>query len=131
MTGKPSDRVEYSGTGFYVGLAAILIFALILLIVAVQNTQDVEVAFLGWDFTVPLFSVAIGAALAAIILDELIGLVWRRRRRSRLAERAELSTLRQQASEKSVDLAPVEAEPEPVIEPVVTDDSGETSSDFS
>lgn len=125
MTDKQSDRVEYSGTGFYVGLAAILVFALILLILAVQNTQDVDVSFLGWDLTVPLFSVAIGAALAAIILDELIGLVWRRRRRSLLAERAELSTLRQQASDRSVDNPVVEPEPQASPSGVVEDQTSE------
>lgn len=130
MTGKQSDRVEYSGTGFYVGLAAILVFALMLLILAVQNTQDVDVAFLGWDFTVPLFAVAIGAALAAIILDELIGLVWRRRRRALLAERAELSSLRQQASERSVDPVPAEPESDTVFEPVVADDTTEPNADL-
>ncbi len=123
MTDK--QRVEYSGTGFYVGLAAILVFALILLILAVQNTQDVDVSFLGWDFTVPLFSVAIGAALAAIILDELIGLVWRRRRRSLLAERAELSTLRQQASDRSVDKPVVEPETHASPDAAVEDQTSE------
>lgn len=130
MTGKQTDRVEYSGTGFYVGLAAILVLALVLLIIAVQNTQDVEVAFLGVDFTVPLFSVAIGAALAAIILDELIGLVWRRRRRTRLAERAELSSLRKQASERSVDKAPDDPDPKTGFEPAMPDDTNEPNSDF-
>lgn len=99
MSDDNTKRVEYRGTGFYVGLGAILLFALALLILAVQNTQDVNVTFLGWDFTIPLFGVAIGAALGAAVLDELIGLVWRRRRRVRLAERAELRSLR--AAERS------------------------------
>lgn len=93
MSGK-DDRVEYRGTGFYVGLVAILLFALALLVLAVQNTQEVDVDFLGFTFTVPLFAVAIGAAILAVVLDELIGLVWRRRRRTRLEERAELDRLR-------------------------------------
>jgi hypothetical protein len=46
------------------------------------------------EFTVPLFAVAIGAGLLTVILDELIGLVWRKQRRTRLEERAELVTLR-------------------------------------
>lgn len=88
------NRVEYQGTGFYVGVVAILLFALALLVLAVQNTQEVDIDFFGLEFTVPLFAVAIGAAILAVILDELIGLVWRRRRRTRLAERAELGRLR-------------------------------------
>lgn len=89
-----TTQVVYRGTGFYIGLAAILLFAVMLLILAVQNTQDVTVAFLGLEFTVPLFAVAIGAGLLTVILDELIGLVWRKQRRTRLEERAELATLR-------------------------------------
>ena len=87
-------RVQYRGTGFYLGLVAILVFALALLILAVQNTQEVDVDFLGFVITVPLFAVAIGAAIVAVVLEELIGLVWRRRRRTRLEERAELDLLR-------------------------------------
>lgn len=90
----PDRKVEYRGTGFYVGLVAILLFALALLVLAVQNTQEVDVDFLGLAFTVPLFAVAIGAAILAVVLDELIGLVWRRQRRTRLEERAELDRLR-------------------------------------
>lgn len=105
-------RVEYRGTGFYVGLAAILLFAVVLLILAVQNTQDVTVAFLGLEFTVPLFAVAIGAGLLAVILDELIGLVWRRQRRTRLEERAELKALR--ADRRNV--PEVDAGEEPAVE---------------
>jgi uncharacterized integral membrane protein len=90
----PDRKVEYRGTGFYVGLVAILLFALALLVLAVQNTQEVDVDFLGFAFTVPLFAVAIGAAILAVVLDELIGLVWRRQRRTRLEERAELDRLR-------------------------------------
>ena len=90
----PDKGVQYRGTGFYLGLVAILVFALVLLVLAVQNTQEVDVEFFGFVFTVPLFAVAIGAAILAIVLDELIGLVWRRQRRTRLEERAELDRLR-------------------------------------
>lgn len=90
----PDKRVEYRGTGFYVGLAVILVFAVALLILAVQNTQMVTVAFFGLEFSVPLFGVAIGAGILAVVLDELVGLVWRRQRRGRLQEKAELDSLR-------------------------------------
>ncbi|MFZ0626685.1 MAG: LapA family protein [Acidimicrobiia bacterium] len=93
---EPTRRVEYRGTGFYVGLAAILLFALILLLLSVQNTQEATISFLAWTFSIPLFAVAIGAALIAVILDELIGLIWRRTVRGRMAERAELEELRSQ-----------------------------------
>lgn len=108
----PDNKVEYRGTGFYVGLLAILLFTLALLVLAVQNTQEVDVDFLGLVITVPLFAVAIGAALLAIVLDELIGLVWRRQRRIRLAERAELNRLRA-AGARPEEGARIEEETEP------------------
>lgn len=107
----PDRKVEYRGTGFYVGLVAILLFALVLLVIAVQNTQEVDVEFFGFVFTVPLFAVAIGAALLAVILDELIGLVWRRQRRIRLEERAELDQLRAAGTGLAEEGAQVEEEP--------------------
>lgn len=109
----PDRKVEYRGTGFYVGLVAILVFALALLVLAVQNTQEVEVDFFGFVFTVPLFAVAIGAALLAVILDELIGLVWRKQRRIRLEERAELDRLRAAEARPAEAGAQIEEEPKP------------------
>ncbi len=87
-------KVEYRGTGFYVSLAIIFLGALTLLILAVQNTSEVTIEILGWEFDLPLFGVILGTALVAVVLDELIGLVWRRQRRTRLEERAELQRLR-------------------------------------
>lgn len=113
MSDEKTQAVEYRGTGFYVGLGAILLFAFVLLVLSVQNTQNVTVEFLGWDFTIPLFGVAIGAALVAIVIDELVGLVWRRRRRSLLAQRAELASFR--AAEPSTNDESDRSEPDPEI----------------
>lgn len=110
----PDQRVEYRGTGFYLGLVAILLFALALLVLAAQNTQEVDVAFFGLVFTVPLFAVAIGAAILVVVLDELIGLVWRRRKRIRLEERAELDRLRAAEARPAEEGARIEEEDEPV-----------------
>jgi uncharacterized integral membrane protein len=109
----PDKRVEYRGTGFYVGLIAILLFALALLVLAVQNTQEVDVDFFGLVFTVPLFAVGIGAAILAVVLDELIGLMWRRQRRIRLEERAELNRLRAAGARPSEERLPAERDMEP------------------
>lgn len=110
------------------GLGATLLLGLILLILAVQNTEDVMVSFLGWDFTFPLFGVAIGAALAAVVLDELIGVIWRRRRRAQLAEKAELQNLRGQMASQAEDLpevlpeVPENSEPSSMFVDPVNDD---------
>ena len=87
-------RVEYRGTGFYVSLAIIFLAAVTLLILAVQNTGEVTIEILAFEFDLPLFAVILGTALIAVILDELIGVVWRRQQRTRLEERAELRRLR-------------------------------------
>lgn len=114
----PDKEVQYRGTGFYLGLVAILVFALALLVLAAQNTQEVDVDVFGFVFTVPLFAVAIGAAILAVVLDELIGLVWRRQRRIHLEERAELDRLRAEAlpAEEPGELADSEME-QPVETP--------------
>jgi len=97
-TKAPEPAVEYRGTGFYVTLVGILVAAVLLLVLAVQNTQTVTLSFLGFDIDMPLFAVVVGAAIFAIVLDELVGLVWRARRRRRLSERAELQRLRSEGA---------------------------------
>ncbi len=87
-------EVEYRGTGFKVSLVLIFLTAALLLILAVQNTAPVILEFLAWEVELPLFALIIGAGLLGVVLDELIGLVWRRQRRKRMAERAELARLR-------------------------------------
>jgi len=100
---RPEREVEYRGTGIYVSLAVILILVVALLVLALQNTDSVEFEFLWWDLEVPLFGLMLGGGLVAVVLDELIGLAWRRNRRRRLAERRELKRLRRDAtSERSV-----------------------------
>lgn len=92
--GTTGVKVEYRGTGFYVSVILILVIGAMLLILAVQNTGAVTVQFLGLEFQLPLFAVIVGAGMVAVLLDELIGLVWRHQRRNRLEERAELQRLR-------------------------------------
>ena len=98
-TRKP--LVEYRGTGYYLSLVVILILVVLFLVLSVQNTAAVQFEFLWWAFEIPLFGLLIAAALVAVVLDELIGLAWRRSRRQRLTEQHELATLRQQVEEAS------------------------------
>jgi len=86
MTANDRDQigVEYRGTGFYASVVAVLVIAVGLLVFAVQNTGSVTVEWLWFDVTAPLFAWVIGAALLAVIVDELVGLIWRARERSRL-----------------------------------------------
>jgi uncharacterized integral membrane protein len=102
-----ATQVEYRGTGFYVSLAVTALIVIALLILALQNTEAVTFEFLKWDIELPLFGLIIITAFLAIALDEVFGLVWRRRRRRQLSERQELARLREVSGTK----APVEITP--------------------
>ena len=66
------------------GLIGGLILVALIFILSIQNTQAVEVRFLGWSSQeIPLSLVILGTALGAVILDELFGFAWRVRRRRR------------------------------------------------
>jgi uncharacterized integral membrane protein len=56
------------------GIAALVIFAL-------QNTEDVRVDFLSWDFTWPLWLVIIVSAVVGAVIWIGLGVLRRHRRR--------------------------------------------------
>ncbi|MFZ0015664.1 MAG: LapA family protein [Acidimicrobiia bacterium] len=87
------ERV-FVGTGLFWGLIVGVVLALVVVILAAQNTDKVTISFLGWEFSTPLIVVVLGALLIGIVLDELFGLVYRKRRRRTLRERDELQRLR-------------------------------------
>ena len=84
----------FRGTGVSAAMVVGVVLAILAIIVAVQNTNDVNVDFLAWELDAPLVAVILAAAVAGVLLDEILGLFWRRRRRRHLAERAELRRLR-------------------------------------
>jgi len=62
--------------------------AVLLLIVLLQNTEDVTVNFLFWDFTLPLWLFTIATALLGGLVWFGVGVLRRhRRRKARRAER--------------------------------------------
>ena len=83
-----------SGSDFSWSLAIFLLIGLGFVVFAIQNARDVDVEFLRWNFTVSLPLLLVVTALIAVIADEIIGLIRRRRRRTRLAEREELKRYR-------------------------------------
>jgi uncharacterized integral membrane protein len=101
---------------FAVGL--VLVAAIIVAIA--QNSHHVALRYLGWHAHVSLIVVVLTTALVAVFLDEVGGLIWRGRRRSRIGRRSELAELRarQQPDEPAaaVDLATPEPEGFPSIE---------------
>jgi hypothetical protein len=64
------------------------------IVAIVQNGRHVELRYLAWKVNVSLIVVVLTTAVIAVFLDELGGLVWRRRRRARLGRDRELAQLR-------------------------------------
>lgn len=87
------ERV-FVGTGVFWGLILGLVLALAVIILAAQNTGAVTISFLAWDFSTSLIVVILGSILIGIVLAELFGLVYRKRRRQTLRDREALKRLR-------------------------------------
>lgn len=78
------------------GIIFFVILSVLIAVFAVQNVQDVELQFLGWAGEFPLILIIVGVFAIAVILDEILGAVIRRRRRIRQAEKQELADYRKQ-----------------------------------
>jgi uncharacterized integral membrane protein len=86
----------FVGTGLFWGLIVGVILAVAVIILAAQNTRTATISFLGWDFSTPLIVLILGSLLIGIVLDELFGLVYRRRRRRTLRDKDQLERLREE-----------------------------------
>ena len=102
----PPDR-RGRGPGFAFAFVGAVLFAVALIALVWQNQEPVPLEWLWIETEVPLFVIVLVTALIAILLDEFVGLIWRTRRRRRLAEKEELKQLR---AEKTA------AEVEPVLD---------------
>jgi uncharacterized integral membrane protein len=97
---KPPEPVpaeperHFVGTGLFWGLVVGLVLAVFVIILAAQNTQSITFSFIGWDWSTPLIVVILVSLLVGIVLDEIVGLIFRARRRRILAEREELKRLK-------------------------------------
>jgi uncharacterized integral membrane protein len=94
------ERKVFVGTGFFWGLVFGVLITAVVIVFAAQNTASIEVRFLGWRFATPVIVLILGSVLAGIIIDEVAGLVYRRRKRRILNEREELKRLRQQTGNR-------------------------------
>jgi uncharacterized integral membrane protein len=94
LTGR--KRGGSHGLGFWWTFAVALVVFGALIVAIVQNSHHVRLHFLAWHINVSLIVVVLTTALIAVFLDEVGGLIWRRRRRSRLGRHRELEQLRTQ-----------------------------------
>ena len=72
---------EYVGAGFIGGVVVLLILGVLLVALIAQNAEQVPFRLLWLDSDIPLAALLLGTAVAAVLVSELVGLIWRRRRR--------------------------------------------------
>jgi len=87
---QPVPPTVYKGAGVRWGLLGVLILAVLIVVLALQNLDDVEFVFLTFSITAPLSAIILGTAVVAVALDELAGWIWGFRKRRRLRTKAEL-----------------------------------------
>ena len=82
---EPAQRAR---AGVSISVAVGLVLLVLFAIFAVQNTEAVEVEFLAWTFQTSRITMLLVTAVLFIVLDEIAGYVWRRRRRQRKLAKA-------------------------------------------
>lgn len=100
----PEQRRVFAGTGISWAFVFGVLLAVAVIVLAVQNTDTVPIKLYFWETTAPLIIVMLVTALAAILIDELIGMIIRRRKRKVLADREELKHLRAKADSKNLQI---------------------------
>ena len=82
------------GLGIWWTFAGALVVLGAVIVAVAQNSQHVRLHYLAWTASVSLIVVVLTTALAAVLIDEVGGLIWRRRRRAKNGSRSELEHLR-------------------------------------
>jgi uncharacterized integral membrane protein len=90
-----------AGTGVTRYVVAALVVAVLAVVLAVRNSERVEVDLLVWSGRAPLYAVAIIAALLGAAFTALVTAVWRHRRIALNRERRSAVDLRGRGRERS------------------------------
>jgi|GEM_PF-2769544 len=80
-TASPRAGGRGEGASVTAGLLLLLLVGVALVALVAQNTEEVRFEFLAWDAEVPLVVLLLAVALATLLLDHVVGWIWRRRRR--------------------------------------------------
>lgn len=81
-------------TGIAWGLVVVLIGLTLVVVFTLQNTDTVPVRFLWWAGQNSLALVIVVTVAVTALITQIVDLIYRRRRRQRVAEREELRRLR-------------------------------------
>ena len=73
--------MRYQGAGVAAGLIVLLVAGAAVVIVVAQNVDRVDFEFLWWSVRAPLAALLLITAFAVVSIDQVVGFVWRRRRR--------------------------------------------------
>jgi uncharacterized integral membrane protein len=69
------------GAGVAAGAVVLVVAAVLIVVVVAQNGERVEFEFLAWDADVSLAVLVLTAAVITLVIDQVVGMVWRHRRR--------------------------------------------------
>ncbi len=83
----PAPPNDTSGIAW--GFVAFLLGAVLLAIFVVQNTNEVVVEFLAWDFSMSIGVVIMVVVLVTLTFDQVISLAYRRSKRKKRIRRSE------------------------------------------
>lgn len=83
-----------SRPGFPWRLLLFLVLIVLVVVFAIQNTQSVELRFMGWAWELPLVIIILVAVVVSILLDQILGGYLKRRGRRRRQDREELRRFR-------------------------------------
>ena len=88
-----------------------LLFLIILIVFVVQNLQDVELNFLGWNWTMTLAAPVLGAYVLGSFTGRSIWRLLNSQRRQRKIDRKALSAAQRSLQEKQVQEAQSQVRP--------------------
>lgn len=83
MTDNGNHPMQPAKQGFPIGVVITGVLSAVIVIFIVQNTHDVPIKFLGWDFNISMFAIVFLSAFFGAALALTLGAIRRRSKRPR------------------------------------------------